>query len=93
MPWREENGSRIDPQLRNPKHRTNQKQAKLWMLRSERSTQYSSASQRSPLLKGTTMSHFATINTQIKDINAPRSACAELGLTLTANSEARGYLL
>ena len=39
------------------------------------------------------MSHFATINTQIKDINTLRSACAELGLIRTANSEARGYLL
>ena len=39
------------------------------------------------------MSHFATLNTQIKDIIALRSACAELGLTLTAHAEARGYLL
>lgn len=38
------------------------------------------------------MSHFTTINTQIKDINALHLACAELGLTVTANAEARGYL-
>jgi len=37
------------------------------------------------------MSHFTTINTQIKDINALRSACAEMGLPLTTNAQARGY--
>src|SRR4051812_38233161 len=37
------------------------------------------------------MSHFTTITTQIKDIQALRSACAELGLALTQNAEARGY--
>ncbi len=37
------------------------------------------------------MSHFTTINTQIKDIEALRSACQEMGLTLLQNAEARGY--
>ncbi len=37
------------------------------------------------------MSHFTTINTQIKDIEALRLACAEMGLQIEANAEARGY--
>lgn len=37
------------------------------------------------------MSHFTTIETQIKDIEALRSACQEMGLTLLQNAEARGY--
>ncbi|MGZ4961688.1 MAG: DUF1257 domain-containing protein [Limisphaerales bacterium] len=37
------------------------------------------------------MSHFTTIKTQIRDIEALRPACAELGLSLEANAEARGY--
>ena len=37
------------------------------------------------------MSHFTTIKTQIKDIEALRSACQEMGLSLLQNSEARGY--
>ncbi len=37
------------------------------------------------------MSHFTTIKTQIKDIEALRQACAELGLTLEQNAQARGY--
>jgi Protein of unknown function (DUF1257) len=37
------------------------------------------------------MSHFATIKTQIKDIDALQQACAELGLPLQPDSEARGY--
>jgi hypothetical protein len=37
------------------------------------------------------MSHFTTIKTQIKDIEALRSACQEMGLTLLQNTEARGY--
>jgi hypothetical protein len=37
------------------------------------------------------MSHFTTINTQIKDIEALRSACKEMGLALLQNTEARGY--
>jgi hypothetical protein len=38
------------------------------------------------------MSHFTTIQTQIKDIEALRSACAELGLTVLPNAEARGFI-
>ena len=37
------------------------------------------------------MSHFTEIKTQIKDIEALRLACAELGLTLLQDAEARGY--
>ena len=37
------------------------------------------------------MSHFTEIETQIKDIEALRSACQELGLSLLQNAEARGY--
>lgn len=37
------------------------------------------------------MSHFTTIQTQIRDIDALRDACAELGLGLEANTHARGY--
>jgi hypothetical protein len=37
------------------------------------------------------MSHFATVQTQVKDIQALKDACAELGLTLVQNAEARGY--
>ena len=37
------------------------------------------------------MSHFTTINTRIKDIDALQSACAELGLPVEANTRARGY--
>ena len=37
------------------------------------------------------MSHFTTIHTQIKDIEALRQACQELGLALLHNAEARGY--
>jgi hypothetical protein len=37
------------------------------------------------------MSHFTEIKTQIKDIEALRSACQELGLILLQNAEARGY--
>jgi len=37
------------------------------------------------------MSHFATIETQIRDIEALKAACAELGLTVVQNSQARGY--
>ena len=36
------------------------------------------------------MSHFTTINTQIKDINALRDACKELGLEVLPDAEARG---
>jgi len=37
------------------------------------------------------MSHFTSIQTQIKDIEALREACAELGLEVLAKAEARGY--
>lgn len=37
------------------------------------------------------MSHFTTIETQIRDIAALRSACSELGIELAENTEARGY--
>lgn len=37
------------------------------------------------------MSHFTTIHTQIKDIDALREACVELGLELLPDAEARGY--
>jgi len=37
------------------------------------------------------MSHFTTIKTQIKDIEAFRSACGELGLTVLQSANARGY--
>ncbi len=37
------------------------------------------------------MSHFTTIKTQIKDIEALRSACQEIGLTVLQNAQARGY--
>ncbi len=37
------------------------------------------------------MSHFTTIQTQIKDIEALREACAELGFELLRDAQARGY--
>ena len=37
------------------------------------------------------MSHFTHIETRIRDIAALEAACAELGLELTKNAEARGY--
>lgn len=37
------------------------------------------------------MSHFTTIKTQIKDIEALRAACREMGLGLLPNAIARGY--
>ena len=37
------------------------------------------------------MSHFTTIKTQVKDIEALRAACKEIGLTVIQNAEARGY--
>ena len=37
------------------------------------------------------MSHFTTIKTQIRDTEALRAACTELGLELIPNAEARGY--
>lgn len=37
------------------------------------------------------MSHFTTIQTQIRDLGALRAACAELGVELNENAIARGY--
>lgn len=37
------------------------------------------------------MSHFTTIQTQIRDVSALRAACEELGLGVLANTQARGY--
>ena len=37
------------------------------------------------------MSHFTTIQTQIRDIEALRAACTELGLSVCDNTQARGY--
>jgi hypothetical protein len=37
------------------------------------------------------MSHFTTIQTQIRDASALREACRELGIELIENAEARGY--
>lgn len=37
------------------------------------------------------MSHFTTIQTQIKDIAALRDACRELGVELNENAVARGH--
>ena len=37
------------------------------------------------------MSHFVTVETQLKDIVALKAACRELGLDVQENAEARGY--
>ena len=37
------------------------------------------------------MSHFVTIQTQIRDVAALEDACSELGVELLHNAEARGY--
>ena len=37
------------------------------------------------------MSHFTSIQTQIRDMAALRAACMELGVELVENSVARGY--
>lgn len=37
------------------------------------------------------MSHFTTIQTQIKDIEALRKACQEMNLVLLPKAQARGY--
>jgi len=37
------------------------------------------------------MSHFTTIQTQIRDLDALRDACVELGVPLVQDSTARGY--
>ena len=37
------------------------------------------------------MSHFTTIQTQIRDVAALEDACAEMGLELLRDAEARGF--
>jgi len=37
------------------------------------------------------MSHFTTIQTQIRDLKALADACADMGLALAPNSNCRGY--
>lgn len=37
------------------------------------------------------MSHFATVETQIRDIDALRKACTEMDLGMVDNAMARGY--
>ena len=37
------------------------------------------------------MSHFTEIQTEVRDIEALRAACFEMGVALLENAEARGY--
>lgn len=37
------------------------------------------------------MSHFTTIQTQIRDLDALRDACGELGLIMLPNAKCRGF--
>ena len=37
------------------------------------------------------MSHFTTIDIEVKDIEALKAACTEIGLTVLDNTEARGW--
>jgi hypothetical protein len=37
------------------------------------------------------MSHFTTIQTQIRDLDALSDACSELGVALVVNGQCRGY--
>lgn len=37
------------------------------------------------------MSHFVTIQTRIRDLDSLSDACAELGVSLAANTDCRGY--
>jgi hypothetical protein len=37
------------------------------------------------------MSHFTTIQTQIRDLTALSEACSELGVSLVPNGDCRGY--
>jgi hypothetical protein len=37
------------------------------------------------------MSHFTTIQTQIRDLSALSDACSELGVSLVPDSDCRGY--
>jgi len=39
------------------------------------------------------MSHFTTILTQIRDVDALESACAELGVELLRDTETRGFAI
>ena len=39
------------------------------------------------------MSHFTTIQTQVRDLEALRDACAELGLELKSKTHCRGYAM
>ena len=47
--------------------------------------------QPNPKPKNTTMSHFTTILTQIRDVDALEAACVELGVELLRDTEARGF--
>lgn len=38
------------------------------------------------------MSHFVTIQTKIRDVEALRDACTELGVSLLQNTKARGFI-
>ena len=44
-----------------------------------------------PKFPQSTMSHFTTIQTQIRDLDALRDACGELGLGFQTNARCRGY--
>ena len=44
-----------------------------------------------PTNKKTTMSHFTTVQTQVRDLDALNDACVELGLELLADTPCRGY--
>ena len=37
------------------------------------------------------MSHFTTVQTQIRDLDALHDACAELGVSLVLDADCRGY--
>ena len=37
------------------------------------------------------MSHFTTIQTQIRDVSALQAACREMGFTVESKAEARGF--
>ena len=39
------------------------------------------------------MSHFTTIQTQVRDLDALRAALGELGVTLLEKTKARGYAI
>jgi hypothetical protein len=56
-----------------------------------KSMAFEKGSNAQPSTRKENMSHFTEIKTQIKDIEALRLACQELGLTLLQDTEARGY--